>query len=53
MLSRNKGKYVVLTCAGRGGAGLGGGAFDFFGGNAGLGDSGLGGAPDFDAGLSD
>lgn len=35
------------TCIGRGGAGLGGGCLAFFGGSAGLGDSGLGGGPDF------
>lgn len=36
----------VGPCNGRGGAGLGGGCFAFFGGNAGLGDSGRGGATD-------
>lgn len=34
------------TCKGLGGAGRGGGTFDFLGGKAGLGDSGLGGGPD-------
>lgn len=40
---------VEITCTGRGGAGLGGGCFAFFGGNAGLGDSGRGGGPDLGA----
>lgn len=38
----------AFTCIGRGGAGRGGGCFAFFGGSAGLGDSGRGGGPDFD-----
>lgn len=37
-----------FTCIGRGGAGRGGGCFAFFGGSAGLGDSGRGGGPVFD-----
>lgn len=36
-----------ITCDGRGGAGRGGGCFAFFGGNAGLGDSGRGGGAVF------
>lgn len=43
----------IFTCNGRGGAGLGGGCFAFFGGSAGLGDSGRGGGPVFWPGLSD
>lgn len=37
----------IQTCVGLGGAGLGGGCLAFFGGSAGLGDSGRGGGPDF------
>lgn len=37
--------YGSITMLGRGGAGRGGGCFAFFGGNAGLGDSGRGGGP--------
>lgn len=36
----------MIVTIGLGGAGLGGGCFAFFGGSAGLGDSGRGGGPD-------
>lgn len=40
--------FKLITCIGRGGAGRGGGCFAFFGGSAGLGDSGRGGGAVFD-----
>lgn len=43
--------HIKITCIGRGGAGRGGGCFAFFGGSAGLGDSGRGGGAVFDARL--